>query len=100
MKRYERGFTIVELLIVIAIIGVLASILIPAFDGVIDYSNTQIVDIYNNINSKDSEIIVKDNETQETIYQGLTSEWQEKSCYELVSFDKTNDILILYVRRN
>ena len=73
-------------------------VLIPAFKGVIDYSNTQIVDIYNNINSQDSEIIVKDNETQETIYQGLTSEWQEKSNYELVSFDKDNEILILYVR--
>ena len=94
----KKGFTLVELVIVIALLGVLAMVLIPAFKGVIDYSNIEIVEIYNNINSQDSEIIVKDNETQETIYQGLTSEWQEKSCYELVSFEKDDEILILYVR--
>lgn len=31
----KRGFTIVELVIVIAVIGILASVLIPAFSGVV-----------------------------------------------------------------
>ena len=94
----NRAFTLVELVIVIAIIGVMALILIPTFKGFVETSHNSIIEIYNNVNNQDSEIVVKDNETQEIIYQGLTSEWQEKSNYELVSFDKDNEILILYVR--
>lgn len=96
----RKGFTLMELVIVIAVVGIIASILIPTFKGVIDNSNNKIIEIYNNINSQDSEIIVKDTDTKEIIYQGKTSEWQEKSNYELVSFDKNDNVLILYVRRN
>ena len=39
MKRSTRAFTLVELIIVIAVIGVLAAILIPTFANVIDKAN-------------------------------------------------------------
>ena len=40
MKRNnKKGFTIVELVIVIAVIGILAAVLIPTFSGVIDDAN-------------------------------------------------------------
>ncbi|MBQ9949969.1 MAG: prepilin-type N-terminal cleavage/methylation domain-containing protein, partial [Clostridia bacterium] len=39
MKRTKHGFTLVELIIVIAVIGVLAAILIPVFSNVIDKAN-------------------------------------------------------------
>ena len=38
-KRTKKGFTIVELVIVIAVIGILAAVLIPTFGGVIDKAN-------------------------------------------------------------
>lgn len=41
MKKFnnKKGFTIVELVIVIAVIGILAAVLIPTFLGVIDKAN-------------------------------------------------------------
>ena len=39
MKNTKRGFTIVELVIVIAIIAILAAILIPVFSNVIEEAN-------------------------------------------------------------
>ena len=41
MKRTKHGFTLVELIIVIAVIGVLAAILIPTFANVIDKANAK-----------------------------------------------------------
>ena len=36
MKKNNKGFTIVELVIVIAVIGILAAVLIPTFSGIVD----------------------------------------------------------------
>lgn len=39
MKKNKKGFTIVELVIVIAVIGILAAVLIPTFSGVVENAN-------------------------------------------------------------
>ena len=38
-KNTKKGFTIIELVIVIAVIGILAAVLIPTFSGVIEKAN-------------------------------------------------------------
>ena len=38
-KMNKKGFTIVELVIVIAVIGILATVLIPTFSSVVDKAN-------------------------------------------------------------
>ena len=38
-RKAKKGFTIIELVIVIAVIGILAAVLIPTFSNVIDKAN-------------------------------------------------------------
>ena len=38
-KLNKKGFTIVELVIVIAVIGILAAVLIPTFSGIVEKAN-------------------------------------------------------------
>ncbi len=68
MKKLKKGFTIVELVIVIAVIAILAGVLIPVFSNVVDKANkskdTQLV---RNLN----EALAVDLNEHNTMYDAL-----------------------------
>jgi len=76
LKKKKKGFTIIELVIVIAVIAILAAVMIPTFSNVIakaneskalqeaknEYTNYS-VDLGADIASEDADFIVVENET-------------------------------------
>ena len=44
MHRGQKGFTLVELLVVFTLLGVLAAIILPSVSGVLSYSHTKAQD--------------------------------------------------------
>ena len=69
MKRNtKKGFTIVELIIVIAVIAVLAAVLIPTFSNLIQKANeAKDTALVSNLNKA----VAMDNGSKETVYDVL-----------------------------
>lgn len=86
----KRAFTIVELVIVIAIIAMLSAILIPSIANGADNAKEKIIDIYNG-----QTVRMIDNDTGEVLYEGNDS--TPPDGYTLVSVSVEDGIVIMYM---
>lgn len=86
-----RGFTIVELVIVIAILAIISAVLIPQMTSAFDSGKDKIIDIYNG-----GQVKVIDVDTGEIIYEG-DRDRMDIDGYTLVDV-AYGDSIIMYVR--
>ena len=82
MQNKKRGFTIVELVIVIAVIGILATVMIPTFTGIINRANQsaaqqQATAAYKMVLSEDDNAMIEDG------YVFVVTKGETDYCYVL-----------------
>ena len=77
MKKFnnKKGFTIVELVIVIAVIGILAGVLIPTFSGIVQRANESKI---NQEMTNALKVVLAGNATSGALANGTTFVMGEK----------------------
>ena len=104
-KSNKKGFTIVELVIVIAVIAILAAVLIPTFSGLVKKANLSsdqqavkqmntALKIYEGKNGKPDSIDKAMNALEEAGYSA--KDWQPLSKGYIVYWYETENVCILY----
>ena len=86
----KKGFTIVELVIVMAIIAILSAVLIPSIINGADNAKQEIIDIYNG-----QTVRMIDNDTGEILYEGKGQTVLDG--YSLVNVEVEDGIVIMYM---
>ncbi len=92
MKKFnnKKGFTIVELVIVIAVIGILAGVLIPTFSGIVQRANESKI---NQEMTNALKVVLAGNATSGALANGTTfvmSQENKDKKYEAVYYAKYN----------
>lgn len=87
----KKAFTIVELLVCIAIIAIIGAVSIPTIAKSYDTAKEDIIDQYNGSNVR-----VINVDTNEVIYEGKSEELRQN--YTLIDVKYENGVVIMFVR--
>lgn len=79
----RKGFTLIELVIVIAIIGIMSAILIPTFTNLMEQNKQKIINIYNE---------------PKKVYMlnGKEITEEESKQYTLVNVEYKGDVVVMF----
>lgn len=82
-KLNKKGFTIVELVIVIAVIAILAGVMIPTFSGVVDKANESkaMQEVKNAYVATISDELATPDTDDDKVYNAVTKQGSDKPVY-------------------
>lgn len=87
----KKAFTIVELLVCIAIIAIIGAVTIPTLAKSYDNAKEDIIDQYNG-----NDVRVVNIDTNEVIFEGKSEELKQN--YTLIDVKYENGVVIMFVK--